>query len=105
MVNKKIMDQFTIKMQNLSNTKTLSKENLSVGGDLVLALKLFVHFGSKDLTALSSRQRGRHTYACVVVVPLCLELKLIRHKGGASLRDVGRKLQKHKVHKYASHIA
>ena len=75
------------------------------GGDLVLALKLFVRFGFEDLTALSSRQRGRHTYACVVVVPLCLELKLIRHKGGASLSDVGRKLQKHKVHKYASHIA
>ena len=33
------------------------------GGILLLALKLFVRFGSEDLTALSSRQRGRPTYA------------------------------------------
>ena len=30
-----------------------------------------------------------HYYTCVVVVPLCLQRKLIRHRGGASLSDVG----------------
>ena len=39
------------------------KSNANCGGILVLALKLFVRFGSEDLTALSSLQRGRHTYA------------------------------------------
>ena len=50
------------------------QKRLFVGGILFLALKLFVRFGSEDLTALSSRQRGRHTYA------LCAFATFIPHR-------------------------